>query len=208
VEAGDIAYFPRGTYYGPQMRDNGVGLTLQFGIGNEMLGGKDAARVYREGVLKLRELGRIEEGVYIDIDPGTGQERRLDPAEAVAELVTGSKYTIPAERYASPILMHPAAYAYYDVADGVETKQLGAFYDHAGPNGDVRVSMVRLTRAGTYSLTADRAQLAWSISPGLRVRGRVCPELTCIYSPRDEEIVIAGSDNVELFLIEFPVLDL
>ena len=208
VEEGDIAYFPRGTYYGPQLRDHGVGLTLQFGFGVEMLGGKDASKVYREGVLKLRTLGRIEDGVFIDTDPETGAERRRDPAEAVAEEVTGQKFTIPTEGYASPILMHPKAYDYYALSEGVEIKHLGGFFDHPGPNADLRISMLRLSDGGAYRLAPDRAQLVWSVSPGLRLDDRVCPEITTVYSPLDEDATIAGQDGVEAYLIEFPTLAL
>ena len=207
VEEGDIGYFPRGTYYGPQLRDHGVGITLQFGFGNEMLGGKDASRVYREGVEKLRARGRIEDGFFIDVDPDTGKERRRDPTEAVVEEVTGSMYTIPAEAYAAPILMHPKAHVYYAAGPGVEIKHLGSFYDHPGPNADLSISMVRLSQGGTHRLGDDRAQLVWSISPGLRVDGRTYPELTFLYSPLDENVAVTCAEVVEMYVIEFPRLD-
>jgi len=207
VGEGDIAYFPRGTYYGPQTRDHGVGLTLQFGFGVEMLGGKDASLVYREGVRKLRERGRIEDGVYIDTDPNTGAERRRDPAEAVVEEVTGTKFRIPAEGYSAPILMHPGSFDYYPFAPGVDVKHLGAFYDHPGPNADVRISIVRISENGIFRLSQERAQLLWSLSDGLSVGERSLPALTFILSPRDEELEVSGANDVEFYLIEFPRLD-
>lgn len=207
IEQGDIAYFPRGAFYGPQRRDHGVGLTIQFGFGVEMLGGKNASQVYREGVRRLRERGTIEDGVYIDLDPDTGEERRRDPAEAVAEEVTGVKYIIPAEGYEAPILMHPSAFAYYPAGPGVEVRHLGGFFDHPGPDADVRISMVRITEKGTFRLSADRAQLIWSVSDGLWVEEKAYPALTCIFSPRDEVVEVSGADEVELYVIEFPRLD-
>jgi hypothetical protein len=207
VDEGDIAYFPRGAYYGPQRRDHGVGLTLQFGFGPEMMGGKDAREVYRAGVQKLLERGRMDDGLYVDTDPQTGEERRREPAEAVAEDIMGEKFPIPAEGYAAPILMHPRAYPFYALASGVEVKHLGGFYDHSGPNADVRISIVRLSDGGVFRLGAERAQVVWSTSRGLVIDEREYPELTCAYSARDEEAAISGVDGVEVYVVEFPILD-
>lgn len=207
IEAGDIAYFPRGTYYGPQRRDHGVGLTIQFGFGIEMLGGKDAVRVHREGIARLKERGRVESGIFIDVDPDTGHERRRDAAEVIAQEHTGTTFTIPAEGYGAPILMHPKAFAFYTTGRGVEVKHLGGFYDHPGPHADVRITIVRLARDGVYRLEPDRAQLAWSTTPGLRVDGTTYPELTCLHSPRTEDAALSSRDDgLELFVVEFPHL--
>jgi hypothetical protein len=207
VETGDIAYFPRGTYYGPQRRDHGIGLTIQFGFGIEMLGGKDAIRVHREGIARLQERGRVENGEFIDTDPATGQERRRDATEVITQEYTGTKFTIPAEGYASPILMHPAAFSFYTAAPGVEVKQLGGFYDHPGPDADLRIMVVRLSDGGVYRLGADRAQVAWSTGPGLQAAGSTYPELTCLYSPLAEEAELSSGAGTELFVVEFPRLD-
>ena len=207
VDDGEIAYFPRGTYYGPQVRDKGIGLTIQFGFGNEMLGGKDALEVYRQGVKKLRELGEVGNGVFIDTDPETGKERVRDTWAAVVELMTGEKFEIPPGRYEAPILMRPGNYAYYQASPGVEVKHLGGFYDHPGPNADVRMSVVRLSPGGVFRLSSDRAQLAWTTDTGLQAGGRTLPGLTALFSPRGEEAELGSAEIIELFLVEFPRLD-
>lgn len=206
VLEGDIAYFPKGTFYGPQRRDNGVGLTLQFGFGLEMLGGKNAAQVYKEVFEKIRSQGRMEDGLFVDVDPRTSQERRRDPYEAVVEEVTGESYRIPKGAYEAPILMHPDAYSYYLATEGVEIKNLGAFYDHPGPNADVRVALVRLSQGGTFSLTSDRAQVAWSTG-GLKIQETSYPDLTCIYSPLGEVGELSSEHVAEVYVVEFPRLD-
>jgi len=207
IPEGDIAYFPRATYYGPQHRDHGVGIFIQFGFGAELPGGKDSMRVYREGIEKLRAHATVENGVVIDVDPATGQERRRESWQAVAQEQTGVAYAIPAERYESPILMHPKAYSYYTAAPGVEIKHLGKFYDHAGANAYVRISMVRLSESGVHRLSAERSQVAWTISPGLQIEGRTYPQTTCFFSPRGEEAALSGVDDVEVYVVEFPRLD-
>ena len=207
IPEGDIAYFPRGAYYGPQHRDHGIGITVQYGFGTEMLGGTEALEVYRRGVETLRERGRIEGGVFVDIDPDTGAERRRDPYEAFVQDIAGEKFAIPEPGYEAPILMHPRAYTYFQVTPGVEIKHLGGFYDHPGPQGDVRISMVRLSDGGIHPFEADRAQLVWTVEAGLRIAGRTYPEMTSLYSPRGEEVALSAEDGVELFVVEFPRLD-
>jgi hypothetical protein len=190
IEQGDIAYFPRGTFYGPQRKDQGVGLLLQFGFGDDYPAGRKDRSNRNQKAMVLADGDAFERVAAAD------PEAQLRPASLM-----------PDAGYETPILMHPKAYEYYQAAPGVEIKHLGRFYDHAGARADVRISVVRLTDGGAFALSAERAQLAWSTSPGLRIEGREYPELTCLYSPRDEDATIAGVDGVELFVIEFPRLD-
>lgn len=203
---GEIAYFPRATYYGPQRRDSGIGIFLQYGFGPEMPGGKNSYKIYSESIRKLRELAVVEDGEVIDLDPVTGEERRRESWQVVAEAVTGQEYTIPPERYAAPILMHPEAYAYHQVQPGVDVKCLGRFFDHGGPTGDVSLHIVRLSQGSRYRLSADRAQVAWTLSAGLEIADRSYPELTAFYSPLTEAVEVASQNALELFVVEFPRL--
>ncbi len=207
IPEGDIAYFPRATYYGPQKRDHGMGLTVQFGFDTEMLGGKNALQWYRDGVEKLRTLGKVDNGVFIDTDPETGRERVRDSWQAVAEETTGRKFTFPDQRYATPILMHTAAYAFYPLSPGVEMKRLGVFNDHTGLNGDLRLSVVRLNEDGPFTLGSDRAQLLWTTSDGLIIGDRAYPAVTCAYSPRGEMVELRAEGETEFHLVELPRLD-
>ena len=207
IAEGDIAYFPRGTHYGPQLKDQGVQFLLQFGFGDEFLGGKDWYRVLQEGTAALSARGTFKDGIFSDIDPETGKQRNRDAVAALYEERTGKKIEIPNPGYEAPILMHPKAFSYYQAALGVEIRHLGRYQDHPGPNADVRISMLRLSDNGIHLLRSDRAQVAWSISAGLRIDGRAYPKLTCLYSPRGHEDVVSGVDGVELFVVELPRLD-
>jgi hypothetical protein len=79
--------------------------------------------------------------------------------------------------------------------------------DHPGPDADLRIMVVRLSDGGVYRLGADRAQVAWSTGPGLRVGGSTYPGLTCLYSPLAEEAELSSGAGTELFVVEFPRLD-
>lgn len=210
IPEGDIAYFPRGAYYGPQVKDHGVSIAIQFGFGGEHQHGP-AWKGYRAAATaRLNERGVIEDGVFIEIDPVTKERRVRDAVEALYEaqyaLRTNEAFVISAEGYEAPILMHTRAFEYAPAAPGIETKRLGRFFDHPGENADVRISMVRLS-GGAYELGPDRAQLAWTVAAGLRVGDRTYPELASIYSRRGEHVVITGDGGLEVFVVDFPRLD-
>jgi hypothetical protein len=110
------------------------------------------------------------------------------------EMHTGQKFVVPAAGYDSAILMHPEAFEYCPAGDGVEIRHLGDFFDHPGPNADVRFSMACLS-GGSYTCAPDRAQVAWTTAPGLRIEGTAYPEHTYVYSPRDEKAELTSSDR-------------
>lgn len=208
IPQGDIAYFPRGAYYGPQLKDAGVGMTIQFGLDGEKQTGEEWQKYNREARERLAAHGRFEGDTFIDVNPETGKETAREAVDALFEerylLKTGQAWSVPDEGYDAPILMHPSAFEYYELRPGSERKELGRFFDHAGPEADVRLSMLRLSDGGAYDFTADRAQVAWSLSAGLRIDGTKYPALTCVYSRRGETGTISADTPTELHLVEFP----
>jgi hypothetical protein len=211
LSEGDVAYFPRAAYYGPQLKDSGVSLAVQFGLNGECQYGGNRKAERAAAMERLKERGKSEGGAYTDIDPDTGQERVRDSVQAIDEeqfeAATGRKFTFPAAGYESAILMHPGAFSFYEASPGVEIKPLGSFFDHAGPSGDLRLSIVRLSNGGKFKLEPDRAQIAWAKIAGLAVDGKTQPEMTFIYSPRDEAATLSSTDPVEVNVLEFPRLD-
>lgn len=206
IPEGDIAYFPQGAYYGPQRKDQGAAFLLQYGFGAEFLSGnrEAGARGAEAAVGELRSRGTFEGGLYIDTDPATGGRRERDSVQAIYEARTTSEFVIPPEGYAAPVLMHTKAFSYYQASAGVEVRRLGDFYDHPGPDASLRIYTVRLT-GGTWRFGPGRAQVAWTTTAGLRADGTTYPELTCIYSPRDDAAAVSG-DGTEMFVLELPRL--
>jgi hypothetical protein len=209
---GDVGYFPRGAYYGPQVRDQGTVLTLQFGFHAEKQHGIEYWDRFQEAALeKLRANGAFRGGIYVDIDPMSGEERERDGVQALYDeqyfAATGKEFVVPPEGYDAPIHMLTNAFAYFETAPGVEVKNLGSFFDHPGPHGDVRLSVIRLSKDGSTVLGPDRAHLAWTKSAGLVVDGKAYPELTFLYSPRGESATLSSESPVEIQVVEFPRLD-
>jgi hypothetical protein len=208
IAAGELAYFPKAAWYGPQKKEHGAQLLLQYGFGDDFpTGGKDWRRKYGEATRALRLKGEFADGLFIDLDPATGERRVRDGVHALHEEYAGKTLTIPAEGYGAPILMRPAAFSYYAAGEGVERKPLGSFFDYPGPNADVRISMLRLSGQGVFELEPERAQVAWTVGPGIRIEGRTYPALTCFYSPRDEAVALTCEEAVEVFIVELPRLD-
>jgi hypothetical protein len=212
LHEGDVAYFPRAAYYGPQLKDSGISIAVQFGLNGEcQYGGERNKRQRAEAAERLKVRGTTEGGIYTDVDPESGSARVRDSVQAIDEeqyeTATGKKFTFPAAGYEGAIVMHPKAFDYYAVSPGVELKPLGNFFDHPGANGDVRISMARLSNGGAFTFVEDRAQIAWAKSAGLTVDGSAHPELTFLYVPRGESSTVSGDGEVEINVVEFPRLD-
>lgn len=210
IPEGDLGYFPRMAYYGPQSKSNCTSIALQYGFNGEHQKGPVWEAYRAEAVERLKEHGTIADGTYTDIDPATGQTRVRDGVEAIYQeqyrMHAGKELVFRPAGYDSAVLMHPPAFEYFPYAPGVDLKRLGTFWDQPGPNGDTRISVLRFS-GGAYTTAADRAQLAWTLSAGLVVDGTPAPELTAVFSPREDEGTISGDGGIEVYLVEFPRLD-
>ena len=212
IGPGDIAYVPRAAWYGPQLRDQGISVTLQFGFNGEKQHGTPYWDGFQDEAMKrLRARGVFEGGYYYEIEPETKERRRFDGVDALYQeqylLATGRPFVVAPEAYSEAILMHIDAFDYDKSVQGVAIKRLGCFYDHPGPNGDIRLNQLRLFDGGSYELGAERAQIGWTLSDGLEVNGTLYPVQTYFYIPRDEVATFGSSTAAELLLFEMPRLD-
>ena len=91
LEEDDVAYFPEGTYYGPQNQeevgDNSLAMVIQFGgpSGN----GYMSQRKLYEGFDKLQAEGRFEGGVFKRNSPASDGRMNQDAYEAIWEYQNG-----------------------------------------------------------------------------------------------------------------------
>ncbi|HWE45829.1 MAG TPA: hypothetical protein VG407_07350 [Caulobacteraceae bacterium] len=211
IGEGEIGYFPRMAYYGPQHKEACTSMVIQYGFDGEHQKGPVWEGYRAEAIERLKARGTIKDGRYFETDPATGGSRVRDGVEAIYEeqylMHTGKALpTPPPPGYDAVILMKPKAFPWFDVSPGVQMKRLGAFFDQPGPNGDTRISMLRLS-GGAYALSADRAQLCWALEPGLVAENRMRPEITTAYCPRGEEGTLAGEGGLEVFVVDFPRRD-
>ena len=100
--------------------------------------------------------------------------------------------------------MHPDAFNYFDYAPNVKMKVLGRFYDQPGPEGDISIFLIKMSKGGKFTFRPERAQTAWALSSGLEIEGKAYPERTFIYSPKGEAGEMSCTDEIEIYAIEFP----
>lgn len=211
IHEGDLGYFPKGAYYGPQRRERGLTtVTCQYGFNGEHQRGEYWTSRRAEALGRLKARGRIENGLFIEQNSVTGETNTRDAVDALYDeryrmVNQGAALKIPEPVYDAPVILHPGNAHYYEAAPGVELKQLGRFFDQPGPNGDVSIAIVRFN-GGTLTLSAERPQVAWTLGAGLQAGERVCPGAAMIYSPLGEKGQIGGDDGLEVYLVEFPRL--
>ncbi len=211
IDEGDLGYFPKGAWYGPQQREKGpTSIGLQYGFNGEHQRGEYWESRRAEVLKILNSRGIIENGLFIERHAETGETITRDAVDALYDeryrLLKGKPLVIPEATYDAPIIMHPRNASYYQAAAGLEMKPLGRFYDQPGPHGDVSISMVRLS-GGVLELEPDRPQVLWTLREGLKAGNEICPAGVAIYCPRGDAGQISGDDGLEAYLVEFPRLD-
>ena len=114
MKPGMVAYFPEGTYYGPQRCENGSEtLVLQFGGASRS--GYLSAEEHERAAAELASRGTFSNGVYTPLKPDGGKINK-DAYEAVWEQVNRRLLVYPGERYLRPVFMDPENFDWQPVA--------------------------------------------------------------------------------------------
>lgn len=151
IEVGDIAYFPEGTYYGPQDQEvvgaSSLAMVIQFGgaSGN----GYMSQRQLLEGQEQLQMQGQFENGVYRREIPAQGERKNQDAYEAIWEHQNGRPIDYPKPRMTEPVHFQAKNVPWFpiDGTKGVLLKELGDFTER-----HVRIGAIRLEPGAQYSL--------------------------------------------------------
>ena len=149
VKEGELAYYPEGAYYGPEVSDKEyVVLALQFG-GPSGLGFTSSRRI-TEGMEQLKAYGTFEKGIFRrsgDLPPGT--RRNQDSFEAVWEHLNGRRLEYPTPRYPTTVLIKPDSFAWvpYGKDSGAWIKRLGVFTERS-----LELSMVKVGAKGEFTV--------------------------------------------------------
>ena len=150
MKAGSIAYFPEGTYYGPQASaaENAT-LVLQFGGASGS--GYISQAEYENAAAELAKHGTFAKGVYTRVRPD-GVKTNKDAYEAVWEQVNGRPLVYPKERYQRPVFMDPANFEWVESEErpGVSCKLLGEFSERRA-----RVAFLKAAPGSTLDLEGN-----------------------------------------------------
>ena len=202
IEPGEIAYFPEGTPYGPEICDcDRLGITIQFGGASGA--GFMSERQTQDGVASLQRHGRFENGIYRRDDAGAGERRNQDSYEAIWEAVNGRPLAYPAPRYDEPILMRPQNFDWQDVPDqpGLASKLLGIFNER-----DLELSQIRLAH-GAATRLAPRAgiRLGFVLGGSGSADGEGLRPLTAFALEAGNPLQLMATSPLELVLVGLPI---
>ena len=194
IEPGEIAYFPEGTAYGPEICDcERLGITIQFGGASRS--GFMSERQTQAGVAALQRHGRFESGVYQRAKAAAGERRNQDSYEAIWETVNGRRLVYPAPRYDEPVLMRAQ-----DLAWQGATKRLGAF------DGGPEVTLLRIAAGGTERLAARAGvRLGFVLSGSGRAGGETLRPLTAFALEAGEGVELGAENAIETLLVDLPI---
>jgi len=205
MKPGSVAYFPEGTYYGPQSGPTpSTTLVLQFGGASGS--GYLSAEQYEQAAAELAKHGTFAKGVYTRLKPGTGPDGKKinkDAYEAVWEQVNGRPLVYPRERYLRPVFMDPDSFEWMPVEGqaGVSCKHLGEFSERR-----TRVALYRIDAGATLLL--DDLSIYFVISGSGTVNARAFEPHATIYVALGDRATAAASaaERVEMLHIGLPDL--
>jgi len=151
LEECDLAYFPEGTYYGPQDQQlvgaTSLSMVIQFGgpSGN----GYMSLSQLRTGFAQLAQEGSFEAGVYRRNTPAPDGRKNQDSYEAIWEGQHGRPLAYERPRYMDPVHMREPHFDWLPApgALGVSTKHLGTFTECG-----IRIDFLRLESLAQHTL--------------------------------------------------------
>ena len=197
MKPGSVAYFPEGTYYGPQSCPTGSEtLVLQFGGASRS--GYLSAEQFEQATAELAKHGTFASGVYTQIKPD-GSKTNKDGYEAVWEKVSGRPLEYPGQRYLRPVFMDPENFDWLPVADqpGASWKHLGEFSERR-----TRLSLYKIESGASLRLASHSI---YFVAAGSGAVGAACfrPHAT-IHLQLGEEESVKASEPVELLHLGLP----
>ena len=210
IEPGELAYFPEGTPYGPEVSDgNRLGLTLQCGGASGA--GYVSNRQVKSATATLKERGEFRGGVYYPSDfeaPGhpsgdSAKRKAQDAFEACWELVTGRRISYPKPRYDEPIKMTPANFTWEEQPGqpGVRAKLLGSFTERRHELALMQVEPNRVALLGPRA----GIQLVFVVRGSGTVDGRALRPHAAFEIAAGSAAQVTAADELELIVIGLPI---
>jgi hypothetical protein len=193
AEGGQVAYFPAGAPYGPEMIEEAELMLIQWSDQWMTREAHDATYV------EMQKVGEFRDGYYITVD-AEGKENRSDSRNAVWETFMKRNLIYPTPRYPQPLLMEPRGFQWRQNGDGVSVKTLGRFTED-----DVYLASYRWDLGGRLALTSERTQLLWVSSGQVSVNGTTLGPRTLIFSDFRETVEVQGASGAEAVCFGMPV---
>lgn len=197
MKPGTVAYFPEGTYYGPQSCPTGsTTLVLQFGGASGS--GYLSAEQYEQAAAELAKCGTFAKGVYTQLKPDGGKINK-DAYEAVWEQVNGRPLKYPGERYLRPVFMDPESFDWIPIGDqpGASCKLLGEFSER-------RTRIVAYKIEPEASLILEEHSIYFVVAGAGTVNFKAFTQHAAIYLEYGDEASAIASAPTELLQVGLP----
>jgi hypothetical protein len=197
MKPGSVAYFPEGTYYGPQSCPTGSE-TLVFQFGGASRSGYISAEEHERASAELAQHGTFAKGVYTQLKPD-GAKINTDAYQAVWERVKGRPLEYPGQRYLRPVFMDPENFDWLPVAEqpGASCKFLGEFSER-----HTRLSLYKIVPGASLRLADNSIYFVASGSGA--VGGANFRAHATIHLGLDELGSVKASEPAELLHLGLP----
>jgi len=205
MQSGSIAYFPEGTYYGPQA-SAAANSTLVLQFGGASGSGYISPEEYERASAALLKHGTFAKGIYTRPGPD-GSKINKDAYEAVWEEVNGRSLVYPPQRYQRPVFMNPESFAWMPLDGQMEVswKHLGQFSERR-----TRIRFFKVEPGSALELEENSIYFATKGLGGVSSKDRARPanferHATIHLAPGDHATLLAsGAEPVELLHIGLP----
>ena len=204
IEAGDVVYFPEGTYYGPQdqelARNSSLAMVIQFGgaSGN----GYMSMRQLQEGQEMLEQKGRFEGGVFRR-DPGESNTRKnQDAYEAIWEFQNGRPIEYPKPRVSDPIHFHAENLPWTPVegGGGACARDLGSFTDR-----NIHMYTLKVGPGALHAFPpSGQARLLFVLSGAGQLENESFRRHSAAHLGAGEQAALTAAQETELLVLALP----
>jgi hypothetical protein len=198
---GQVAYFPEGVHYGPQIRKEGLVIVL-CQLGGASCNGFLSKAQRRKAHAELKEKGVFEKGVYTWVDKN-GVKHNKDSAEAESEHAVQREIIYPKPRYNDIVVMDPANFDWVEQPEkkGVSLKNLGTFTERESSIGFIKLAPGAEYTAGGVGV----ADLFYVVRGTLAHDGRAYgPETGIGLEAGEDPTSFSAVEEVELLHIRGP----
>ncbi|HUI97793.1 MAG TPA: hypothetical protein VLX44_18700 [Xanthobacteraceae bacterium] len=204
LAAGEVGYFPEGSYYGPQKQEGECEcLVLQYqgASGERLLSNEEMNATYDK---LIRAGGKFENGVYKGFKPD-GTPKNRDSYEAIWEAHEGRELAFPPPRYRDPVMMLAKNYRYWPDRRraGVEVKHLGTFSEARTGIGFLRLA----PGAVLAGAVQEDAELRYCTAGAFEYGGKVLGRGAYMFVPNGAHTAdLRATETTEFFVITLPML--
>jgi hypothetical protein len=204
LAAGEVGYFPEGSYYGPQKQEGECEcLVLQFqgASGEHLLSNEEMNATYDK---LIKAGGKFENGVYKGFKPD-GSPKNRDSYEAIWEAHEGRDLAFPPPRYRDPVMMLSKNYRYWP-----DRRRPGAEIKHLGTFSEARTGIGFLRLAPGAALTGgeqDDAELRYCTAGSFEYDGKRWGRGAYMFVPNGERTQdLRAVEATEFFVITLSML--